>query len=74
MAYQVPVDKKLHFIGGNIIYIANEKYPVFKHSITPVVLIGLGKEILDENEKGNKFDFNDLLFTTLGGIFIKNNF
>ena len=38
------------------------------------VLVGTIKELLDHNQKGNRFDSRDLLATTYGGLTISLTF
>ena len=38
-------------------------------SLGIVTLIGLGKELYDSKQPGNRFDWKDLLMTVEGGIF-----
>lgn len=73
-AFEIAEDKKLHFVGGSVIYAVNEEMGVFNNSFTPVVLAGVGKELMDSQEEGNKFDLKDLAYTLFGGFVVQIGF
>lgn len=74
---QIAHDKKLHYAAGAVttavsyefVYgITKSKKKARIYSLATAILVGSLKEAIDATEKGNRFDPNDLLATTLGGI------
>lgn len=74
---QIAHDKKLHYGAGVIVSAASYEfiYGITKdkkkariYSFATAILVGSLKEAIDATQKGNRFDPNDLLATTLGGI------
>tara|TARA_R100001377_G_C3099828_1_gene78785 strand:+ start:87 stop:407 length:321 start_codon:yes stop_codon:yes gene_type:complete len=74
---QVAQDKKKHYTAGVFTsavaytYIhtkTKNKNKALVYSLASAILIGALKEAFDATQKGNKFDTQDLLATTLGGI------
>ena len=74
---QIPQDKVLHFVGGNLYGlvgagVANQiskgdRAWTFVGSVGGSLLIGLAKESIDESQYGG-WDNSDILATVLGGI------
>ena len=52
----------------------NNRKKAFIYSVGSAVLVGTIKELLDHNQKGNRFDSRDLLATTYGGLTISLTF
>ena len=74
---QVANDKILHYAAGAVTTAASYEfvYSITKdkkkariYSLATAILVGSLKEAIDATQKGNRFDPNDLLATTLGGI------
>jgi len=74
---QIAHDKKQHYAAGvltsSVTYAyvytkTNNKKKAAIYSIASAVVIGTLKEVSDSRQPNNRFDPNDLLATTLGGI------
>ena len=74
---QIAEDKKLHYTAGvftsavTYTYVYKEtkdKKKALVYSLASAILIGTLKETMDSRQKGNRFDPQDLLATTMGGI------
>jgi uncharacterized protein YfiM (DUF2279 family) len=74
---QIQEDKKLHFGAGIFTSAAGytlvwektkNKKKALIAGIGTAILAGTVKELADSTKPGNKFDFEDLAATTLGGI------
>lgn len=71
---QIPYDKKLHFAGGVLVAesasILNEhtlKANDFAVRLSASIIAGIGKEIIDSKQVGNRFDKVDAIATICGG-------
>ena len=74
---QIAPDKQLHYaagvvsgaVGYELIYrITKDKKKARWGGYATSILAGTLKEVIDSQQLGNRFDPNDLLATTLGGI------
>ena len=74
---QIAHDKKQHYAAGVLTSSVTYAYVYTKtknkkkaaiYSIVSAVVIGSLKEVSDSRQPGNKFDPQDLLATTLGGV------
>lgn len=75
---QIERDKALHFLGGNLYGLAGagiakqisdgNRYWTFAGAVGGSLAIGLAKEAVDEGQRENGWDNEDLLATVLGGM------
>ena len=72
-------DKHYHYGAGVVISTLTYEYvyrrtedtkKAFIYSVGSTILVGTLKELVDHNQKGNRFDSRDLLATTYGGLTI----
>jgi len=70
-------DKHYHYGAGVVVSAITYEYVYRKtdnktkaliYSLGSAVLVGTLKELVDANQKGNRFDNRDLLATTYGGL------
>jgi len=77
MSAQIAEDKYKHYFAGvatsgvayRYVYEKTKnKNKALIYSIGAAIIVGALKETVDSTQKGNKFDPEDLLATTLGGL------